>query len=99
MSTLTELKATGAVANTVAANSLFLTTTTPETDPQSKVITFQNLARSLNQIGANQIPVMVENTPANSTPIVTKGTIFFDANFLYVATADNTLKRVTLTSF
>jgi hypothetical protein len=39
------------------------------------------------------------DTPANSTPTVSQGTIWFDADYLYVATANNTLKRVALTAF
>lgn len=39
------------------------------------------------------------STPANSTPTIKQGTIFFDSSYLYVATANNTLKRVALGSF
>jgi hypothetical protein len=38
-------------------------------------------------------------TPANSTITVTQGTVFYDANYLYVATANNNLKRIELTVF
>lgn len=38
-------------------------------------------------------------TPANSKITVTQGTMFFDANYLYIATANNNLKRITLNSF
>ncbi len=43
--------------------------------------------------------VIQANTPANSTVTVKKGTIFFDDNYLYIATANNTLKRTALSSF
>lgn len=36
---------------------------------------------------------------SNSTPSVKKGTMFFDENYLYVAVANNVLKRVALGSF
>ncbi len=39
------------------------------------------------------------STPANSTITVTQGTWWFDADYLYVATANNTLKRVALAAF
>ena len=40
------------------------------------------------------------NTPMNSTPNnVTKGTFWFDSNYIYVAVANNSLKRVNLTAF
>ena len=38
-------------------------------------------------------------TPANSTINVAQGTIMMDADYIYVATANNTLKRVALSSF
>lgn len=38
-------------------------------------------------------------TPANSSANVTHGTVWFDSNYLYVATANNVLKRVSLSSF
>lgn len=38
-------------------------------------------------------------TPANSTINVAQGTIFYDSSYLYIAVANNTLKRVALTSF
>lgn len=39
------------------------------------------------------------STPANSTITITKGTMLYDTNYLYVAVANNTLKRVSLSSF
>jgi hypothetical protein len=43
--------------------------------------------------------VLQTTTPANSTITVTQGTVFYDADYLYVATANNTLKRVSLSTF
>lgn len=43
--------------------------------------------------------IQVANTPANSSPTVGQGFIFTDGTYLYVATANNTLKRVALGSF
>lgn len=43
--------------------------------------------------------VIYNSTPANSTITVKKGTLMFDSSYLYVATANNTLKRVALSSF
>ena len=39
------------------------------------------------------------DTPSNSSISVLKGKIWFDEDYLYVATANNNLKRVSLTSF
>jgi hypothetical protein len=39
------------------------------------------------------------STPANSTINVAQGTIWFDSSYLYLATANNIIKRMMLTSF
>lgn len=49
------------------------------------------------QLAITSIPIY--GTPANSTITVTKGTTMYDANYWYVAVANNTLKRVALSSF
>ncbi|HYT43262.1 MAG TPA: hypothetical protein VEP90_13070 [Methylomirabilota bacterium] len=42
----------------------------------------------------------VQSDPANSTSmVVPAGTLFFSANFLYFADANNHVKRVALSSF
>jgi hypothetical protein len=38
-------------------------------------------------------------TPANSTITITQGRIFYDNDYLYIAVANNTIKRVALSSF
>jgi len=43
--------------------------------------------------------VLQKATPANSTISVSEGTLFFDDTYLYIAVANNSLKRVTLESF
>lgn len=48
---------------------------------------------------ANTFILTGNSTPANSTVTVTKGTIFYDVDYIYVAVANNTLKRVSLSSF
>lgn len=52
-------------------------------------------------LSANTLIVRNDNTPIASTGAlgIAKGTIFFDTNYLYVAIADNTLKRVALSTF
>lgn len=94
-----EYKQNGDIVTSVAANTLMMTTVTPDTDPQSKVITVGNLAGSLNRIGANAIPLMSGLTPANSTITSTGGTFWYDSNYLYIAVANNVVKRVALSSF
>lgn len=45
--------------------------------------------------------VVIKNTstPANSTANVAAGTIWFDANYVYVAVANSVIKRASLSSF
>ena len=62
--------------------------------PITKKVTVGNL---LGNTSANV--VIFNSTPANSTITVKKGTILFDSSYLYVAVANNTLKRVALSSF
>ncbi len=58
-------------------------------------ITWQNLLS--NTYG---IPVNLISPPANSSALViTGGSAYTDGTYLYVATANNTLKRVMLSSF
>ena len=66
----------------------------PSGTPITKKVTVANL---LGNSSANV--VVFQTTPANSTITVKKGTIMIDNNYIYVATANNSLKRVSLTSF
>ena len=52
-----------------------------------------------HSLSANTLIIRRENTPANSTVTVAKGTFWYDANFLYIAVATDTIKRVALSSF
>jgi len=66
----------------------------PSGTPISKKVTVANL------LGNSSANVVIYNTtPANSTITVKKGTIMFDNSYLYIAIANNTLKRVSLGSF
>ncbi len=53
-----------------------------------------------NLFGNSSANVVIFNaTPANSTITVKKGTLLFDNNYIYIATSNNNLKRVSLSSF
>jgi hypothetical protein len=51
------------------------------------------------KIANSQVVLGAKLTPANSSISVTQFTLFFDSNYMYFATANNTLKRVALSSF
>lgn len=48
---------------------------------------------------ANSVVIRRQQTPANSSIAVTKGSLFWDSDYLYIAVDTNTLKRVSLESF
>lgn len=55
----------------------------------------------VNQLRVTNNEFMIANsqTPANSSINKTKGTMFFDENYLYITTANSTIKRIALTTF
>ena len=77
-----------------AAVDLLVIVDDPTGTPITKYVTVGNL---LGNAAANV--VIYNATPANSTITVKKGTLIFDSDYLYVATANNTLKRIALTAF
>lgn len=89
---VTEYPAATAVAN----SDLLLLVTGIGTTPATKKIAVSDFTKV---VYANTFVITGNNTPANSTPTITKGTIFYDSDYLYIAVADNTLKRLTLESF
>jgi hypothetical protein len=79
---------------TPAGEDLLLIIDDPSGTPTTKKVTLTNL------FGNSSANVVIYNaTPANSQITVKKGTLLFDSSYLYVATANNTLKRITLDSF
>ena len=77
-----------------AAEDLVVIVDDPSGTPVTKYVTVGNL---FGNAAANV--VIYNSTPANSTITVKKGTLIFDSDYLYIATANNTLKRVSLTAF
>jgi len=77
-----------------AGEDLLLIVDDPSGTPVTKKVTVSNL------FGNSTANVVIYNvTPANSTITVKKGTLMFDSSFIYVAVANNTLKRVGLNAF
>lgn len=97
------------LATSVAANDLILivdkhTSNVAVTKSANVSVLFGNVAA--NVILSNTAVLSTQNmvlrnntTPSNSTVTVAKGTIWADANYIYVAVANNSIKRVALTSF
>ena len=62
------------------------------------VNTFFTVANSVT-VSANTLVVRNFQSPTSSSFACERGTFFYDANYLYIAVANNTLKRVALSSF
>ena len=65
----------------------------------SNTVTLAANANSTSNITANNLFITYRTTPASSGETVTGGKIWFDSTYLYVATSNNTIKRVTLDTF
>jgi len=50
-------------------------------------------------LSSNNFIFRNRSTPANSTITVSQGMIWFDSDYIYVATANNVVKRSALSSF
>lgn len=78
------------VANLVNRTDLLIITQSPGTaNAATKAVTVDVFASALP----------VNGTPANSTINCISGSMFYDSNFVYIAVANNILKRVALQSF
>lgn len=82
--------------NTTSTGDLLLLLVNPSSSPNTRSITVGNFQKVTR---ANTLIISYKATPANSTPTIEQGTIFFDDNYLYVATSNNTLKRLSLSAF
>lgn len=83
-------------APNISSEDLLLVVTNPTSNTaETKKISVANF------LGNNSANVVISNksTPANSTITIKQGTVLFDNDYLYIATANNVLKRVTLNSF
>ena len=83
-----------ATTNNAVANDRIVILKDPSGTPLTRTIKVSDL---LGNSAANV--VIQEATPANSTITIKKGTMLFDSNYLYIAVANNSLKRVSLNSF
>lgn len=60
---------------------------------------FSKVGLSANGVITPSLIITSNNTPANSTANVAAGTIWADSYYIYVAVANNNIKRTALTSF
>jgi len=76
--------------NSVSNNALFLVVRDPAGSPTSNGVSLATIREAM----------VIKTTPANSSALtVTNGILLYDSNYLYVAVANNVVKRVALSSF
>jgi len=101
---ITELNAT----TTISGGDLLLVVTDPTGVASTKKMTITNFFANVQPnvifngdlTVVNNMVIPVKATPANTSALtIGKGSIFHDDNYLYVATANNVVKRVSLTAF
>jgi hypothetical protein len=90
-----------AAANSVVANSrlLILQANTTANTVELKLANVTTFFSNVSSVKVANLVLSTNSTPANSTITVPQGTMWYDTNYLYIAVANNTLKRVALTSF
>lgn len=93
---------------TLASTDYFVVVTDTGTTPVTKKIRVENVLNSSNAnitlantqvLSANNLIIRDDRTPVSSTDTISKGKFFFDSGFLYIAVADNLIKRVPLNTF
>lgn len=69
------------------------------TDPSGIAVTKKmSVGNLFGNTSANV--VLTSSSPANSSSLVVKqGTVFYNANYMFIAVSDNVVKRVALESF
>lgn len=82
------------LVTTISQDSLFVVTNKSNTNPTTVAIKLSDLQNNV------VVPVQSLATPANSNSTTLKqGSIFYDANYGYIATSNNVVKRFPLSSF
>lgn len=88
-------------ASSISANDLLVVVVNPASLSDTQKVTvntfFSNVA--IGNTTINRLVVSDKRTPANSTITVAQGTIFYDNTYIYIATSNNVVKRITLEAF
>lgn len=90
------------VVNSVSGNDKIVVLSNTSSSPVTSVITVNTLFSNTANLQVVAKTLIINNTatPSNSTATtIQSGTVFFDNNFIYIATSNNFVKRVALSSF
>jgi len=92
----------------IASTAILYVVEDPAGTPVANSITVANLFGKINAnvvLSNNsvlEVPTLIstdKRTPANSGITIARGTMFYDDSYLYIATSNNTIKRLPLNSF
>lgn len=102
------------LATTYTSNALFVVVTSPGANATTCRITSDGLFGNVPSVArftanlfvangavfeANTLIINRKETPSVSSITVKRGTVLYDDNYIYIATANNLLKRAALSSF
>lgn len=86
------------IANTMGDTDRLLIITGTGSEPVTQTVSKGNFFKSVTALSPATLQIP-KSTPANSTSNAVGQSIWMDTNFLYVAVANNVIKRVALSSF
>lgn len=86
-------------ANAISNGDYIVVVTNPTTLAETKRITYADFMANVAAISVNSFIITNNATPSNSSITITRGKIFFDSDYLYLAVANNMIKRVALNTF
>lgn len=95
MSKISELER----VTTLQGDSLFVIVNDPSGGAQTVAILASDIFGNVSVNASFSNLHLVEATPNTSSDIVGKGKVWFDSDFIYVATDDDEIKRVALSTF
>lgn len=96
---ISELPTLGVVANNILVIVEDVNTPSGNATSQTSQVTLGTLLNANQNVTFANVVINNDVTPANSTATVAQGTIWWDLNFIYVAVANNVIKRAALASF
>lgn len=95
MSKISELER----VTTFQSDALLVMVSDPSGGAQTIAITAGDLFGNVSVNATFTDLHLVEATPNTSSDVVGKGKLWFDSDFIYIATSNNEIKRVALSTF
>jgi len=89
-------------SNSITGDDKLIFVNDPANTANVYTITYQNFMAnvSIPLVISNTLFISTKSAPANSSAMtISSGALFYDETYLYIAVANNTVKRVALSSF